>query len=91
MAGPFSWSQDEAFKSDRLKGLKVVIVFGDQDRGETASANRLAVGCFEDAGADVKLIVLKGIGHSFPPDPDPLLRECLDFVWPAAASQPASP
>lgn len=90
MAGPFSWDKDRQFAGEALRGLRVYIVVGDQDRNEIVSANRIAGATFHRAGAEVEMRIYHGIGHAMPPDSDTVLREVLKFVWADAAATQAT-
>jgi phospholipase/carboxylesterase len=49
-------------------------------RDEAAPNNRQVARALEALGAAVELRVYNGVGHGFPPNPDPELRDALRFV-----------
>lgn len=49
-------------------------------RDEAAPNNRQVARALEALGAAVELRVYNGLGHGFPPNPDPELRDALRFV-----------
>jgi acetyl esterase/lipase len=49
-------------------------------RDAAAQNNRQVARRVEALGAAVELRVYAGVGHGFPPNPDPELRDALRFV-----------
>lgn len=57
---------------------RVYLLVGSKD--QVVESNRTALTDFEAAGLKVKLTVLDGVGHAYPPNRAVELRKALDFV-----------
>ena len=77
------WVQDDATKEVLQAGSSAVLpayahYYGARDAA--APNNRQVARRLEALGAAVELRVYAGVGHGFPPNPDPELRDALRFV-----------